>query len=55
MAYIELFHTGHFTKFLVGGLAFGENFRSPLGMESGGGGFVPGTESDEGGLGEIVR
>ena len=46
---------GFFTKFLVGGLAFEDDFRSPLGMESygGEGGLASGMESDEGGFGKL--
>ena len=44
-----------FTKFLVGGLAFGDDFWSPSETESeSGGGAHVGTESDEGGLRKIV-
>ena len=45
-----------FIKFLVGrGLAFRDDFRSPLGTESDGRGLALGTESDESELRKIVR
>ena len=46
---------GFFTKFLVGGLAFGDDFQSPSWTESDRGDLALWTESDEGGLGNIVH
>ena len=43
---------GFFTEFLVGELAFGDDFWSPSGMESDEGGLTSGMESDEGVLGK---
>ena len=44
-----------FTKFLVGGLAFGDDFSVLVEDVVRWGGFKSGTESDEGGLGKIVH